>query len=141
MTPIRFTEKADPVGANIEIRFTTQDGPPRPGQWNTFAYACCPCCCGNRRGNAYFDRDERWSVAGRFPDFITIAAHEFGHSLGLSHSGNPNTLMYAQPLHNGPHRWLHPNDISRIRGLYGTRPPGRAGKTVASKTAGRVRPE
>ncbi len=48
---------------------------------------------------------------------LTVAAHEFGHSLGLSHSNVQGALMY--PSYSGPHRYLAHDDIQRIQALYG----------------------
>jgi len=52
-------------------------------------------------------------------DLFTVAAHEFGHSLGLKHTGVNNALM--APLYQGykPNLSLHEDDIQGIQQLYG----------------------
>lgn len=48
-----------------------------------------------------------------------VAAHEFGHSLGLSHSKDPNALMYPVYRKFDPSVLLHQDDITGIQYLYG----------------------
>nr|BAH13895.1 unnamed protein product [Homo sapiens]BAH14516.1 unnamed protein product [Homo sapiens] len=69
-----------------------------------------------------FDSDKKW---GFCPDqgysLFLVAAHEFGHALGLDHSSVPEALMY--PMYRfteGPP--LHKDDVNGIRHLYGPRP-------------------
>lgn len=54
-------------------------------------------------------------------DIQKVAAHEFGHCLGLGHSNNGNALMYFATSNGGPTsaRNLHPDDITGIQSLYG----------------------
>jgi peptidoglycan hydrolase-like protein with peptidoglycan-binding domain len=73
------------------------------------------------KGDAHFDEAESWSVSLPTPagklDLISVAAHEFGHSLGLGHSSQPGTLMF--PIFAGPHRFLSTDDSAGIKFLYG----------------------
>ncbi|XP_037667369.1 matrix metalloproteinase-9 [Choloepus didactylus] len=69
-----------------------------------------------------FDTDKKW---GFCPDqgysLFLVAAHEFGHALGLDHSSVPEALMY--PMYRfteGPP--LHEDDVKGIRHLYGPGP-------------------
>ena len=52
-------------------------------------------------------------------NLFIVAAHEFGHSLGLAHSSVPNSLM--APFYQGyvPNYRLHADDIAAIQQLYG----------------------
>ena len=52
-------------------------------------------------------------------DLFTVAAHEFGHNLGLSHSRVAGSLM--APVYKGykPDLTLHQDDIQGIQQLYG----------------------
>jgi matrixin/uncharacterized protein DUF6623 len=80
------------------------------------------------QGDAHFDEDETWSnilppPAGTI-DLATVAAHEFGHSLGSNHSSVAGALM--EPFYAGPHRYLASDDILGIQAIYGTYPIAQA---------------
>ncbi len=123
VTPLTFTEAA--VGTNPEIRigFHTDnhgDGSPFDGPSGVLAHAFYPPPNGGDiAGDSHFDDAETWSVdlppAGI--DLYTVAAHEFGHALGLAHSTVNDALMY--PFYGGPHRFLHADDIAGIQSIYG----------------------
>uniref|UniRef100_A0A673V060 Matrix metalloproteinase-9 n=1 Tax=Suricata suricatta TaxID=37032 RepID=A0A673V060_SURSU len=69
-----------------------------------------------------FDRDKKWGFCSdRGYSLFLVAAHEFGHALGLDHSSVPEALMY--PMYSfteGPP--LHEDDVKGIQYLYGPRP-------------------
>ncbi len=51
------------------------------------------------------------------PDSLfSTALHEFGHTLGLDNSSNPDSVMYA---HLNGNNALHASDIAGVRQLYG----------------------
>jgi peptidoglycan hydrolase-like protein with peptidoglycan-binding domain len=127
-TPLRFTRVAIGAGPEIIIRFVAgdhQDGSPFDGPGGVLAHAFFPSVppapVTAIMGDAHFDEAETWTVAvppgaGRI-DLVTVAAHEFGHSLGLGHS-SVNTALMA-PFYGGPHRFLDPDDVAGITSLYG----------------------
>ena len=115
-------------GPEIIIRFVSGDhgdGFPFDGPSGVLAHAFYPSIppapVTPIMGDAHFDDAETWTVAvppagGTF-DLVTVAAHEFGHSLGLGHSAVTGALM--APFYGGPQRTLHNDDIAGIQSLYG----------------------
>jgi hypothetical protein len=70
-------------------------------------------------GDIHFDDAESWSdsTSAATKDLVTVAAHEIGHALGLGHSMVQASLMFK--TYQGSHRFLHQDDITKIRNLYG----------------------
>jgi hypothetical protein len=52
-------------------------------------------------------------------DFYTVMLHELGHSLGLDHSNNPDSVMALYSVHGGAIRDLTADDIAGIQAIYG----------------------
>ncbi|XP_023247076.1 matrilysin-like, partial [Copidosoma floridanum] len=106
---------------HIEIRFERGehgDGDPFDGPGGTLAHAYFPVY----GGDAHFDDSENWSINSfRGTNLFQVAAHEFGHSLGLSHSDVRSSLM--APFYRGynPDFILDSDDINGIQALYGLR--------------------
>lgn len=127
-TPLRFSRVDVASGPEIIIRFVAGDhgdGSPFDGAGGVLAHAFYPSIPpappSAIMGDAHFDEAETWTVAvppgaGTF-DLVTVAAHEFGHSLGLGHSSVNSALM--APFYGGPHRFLDADDIAGITSLYG----------------------
>lgn len=127
-TPLRFTQVAMSAGPEIIIRFVSADhgdGHPFDGGGGVLAHAFFPsvppAAPSAIMGDAHFDDAETWTVAvppgAATIDLVTVAAHEFGHSLGLDHSAVAGALM--APFYGGPHRAVEADDIAGIRSLYG----------------------
>ncbi len=124
VTALRFREVPIANNPDLLIRYVVGnhgDGGNFDGPGNVLAHAFYPPPDGRGLdGDVHFDDDEVWTITiapGTNPtDLITIAAHEFGHSLGLSHSNVNNALMNA--FYRGPHRFLDTDDVTRIQALY-----------------------
>lgn len=123
VTPLSFSEVANSANPEIRIRFVTGDhgdGSAFDGGGGVLAHAFYPPPNGGDiAGDTHFDDAENWSVdlPASGTDLFTVAAHEFGHALGLAHSTVNDSLMY--PYYGGPHRFLHQDDIDGIQALYG----------------------
>ncbi|KAM9321160.1 uncharacterized protein PAF06_005716 [Gastrophryne carolinensis] len=122
VTPLTFTRIYNSV-ADIEISFAAQvhnDYYPFDGAHGTLAHAFAP---GNGiGGDAHFDEDETWTNGSRGYNLFLVAAHEFGHSLGLLHSNDPSALMYPTYHFVEPSEFHLPEDDLRgIQSLYGAK--------------------
>jgi predicted Zn-dependent protease len=51
--------------------------------------------------------------------FFAVAAHEFGHSLGLSHSSVQGAIMFPYYQSIDGNYSLHSDDITGIQAIYG----------------------
>jgi predicted Zn-dependent protease len=51
--------------------------------------------------------------------FFAVAAHEFGHSLGLSHSSVQGAIMFPYYQSVDGSFLLHSDDITGIQAIYG----------------------
>ncbi len=112
-SPLRFTEVAS--GGDIPINFAPIDGG-YDGRSSTIL------------GRTYFppigaltlDVDEVWTDADTnvLPPFdvVVVAAHEIGHTIGLSHSTDNSALM--SPYYIPHHRFLSPDDVAGVNALY-----------------------
>uniref|UniRef100_A0A8C4WDI0 Peptidase metallopeptidase domain-containing protein n=1 Tax=Gopherus evgoodei TaxID=1825980 RepID=A0A8C4WDI0_9SAUR len=118
--PLTFT-RVDRGDADILISFAARvhnDFNPFDGPGGTVAHAYAP---GNGiGGDAHFDEDEDWTKGSQGSNLFFVAAHEFGHSLGLFHSRHPDSLMYPVYRHFDSKTFrLHQDDINGIQYLYG----------------------
>jgi matrix metalloproteinase-14 (membrane-inserted) len=91
-TALKFEKKKSGT-PHIDIRFEKRehgDGDPFDGVGGTLAHAFFP----QYGGDAHFDDQEYWTINSfRGTNILQTAAHEFGHSLGLSHSDVRSALM------------------------------------------------
>jgi len=117
-TDLKFVRKRSGK-VHIDIRFEGGehgDGDPFDGSGGTLAHAFFPVF----GGDAHFDDDEPWTIGSfKGTSLLQTAAHEFGHSLGLSHSDDKNALM--APFYRGfeTKPKLQKDDIRGIQALYG----------------------
>ncbi|KAG8238011.1 hypothetical protein J437_LFUL015289 [Ladona fulva] len=137
-TDLSFVKKKSGQ-VHIEIRFERGehgDGDPFDGPGGTLAHAYFPVY----GGDAHFDDSESWTVRSRKgTNLFQVAAHEFGHSLGLSHSDVKSALM--APFYRGynPVFNLDSDDIAAIQELYGKKKTTKGGG--GSSSAGGKKPE
>ncbi|KAJ1113495.1 hypothetical protein NDU88_001738 [Pleurodeles waltl] len=123
VTPLTFTRIFDDT-ADIQISFGAGvhgDFYPFDGPHGTLAHAFAP---GNTiGGDAHFDEDETWTSGSAGYNLFLVAAHEFGHSLGLSHSSDRSALMYPTYSYTDPDQFRLPqDDVNGIQALYGSSP-------------------
>nr|XP_020667508.1 interstitial collagenase-like isoform X1 [Pogona vitticeps] len=121
VSPLTFTRLYDGL-ADIMISFHSGehgDNSPFDGHDGILAHAFQP--GRNIGGDAHFDEDEQWTKQGsRGRNLFLVAAHEFGHSLGLSHSTDPGALMYPTYSYTEPNLFRLPqDDIDGIQTVYG----------------------
>jgi hypothetical protein len=65
-------------------------------------------------GDLHIDSSEDW---GSSFDLSTIMLHELGHALGLGHSDDINSIMFAGYM--GPRLTLGADDIAGVQSIYG----------------------
>uniref|UniRef100_A0A673L6Z4 interstitial collagenase n=1 Tax=Sinocyclocheilus rhinocerous TaxID=307959 RepID=A0A673L6Z4_9TELE len=123
VTPLRFT-RINNGTADIMISFATRDhgdAQPFDGPQGTLAHAFAPSPSPGIGGDAHFDDDELFTLgSSKGPVLFLVAAHEFGHSLGLSHSDVRGALMFPTYSFTDPDRFsLSSDDIKRIQSIYG----------------------
>ncbi len=112
------------MGANAgDIRFGAYDF---DGTSGVLAHGYFPPLNGvTAAGDLHFDEDEAWilsllpegSPTGGSIDWETVVLHEMGHALGLDHSADTGSVMYA--YYGSVHRVLSADDIAGIQAIYG----------------------
>ncbi|XP_068440733.1 matrix metalloproteinase-20-like [Clinocottus analis] len=109
--------------ADIMVEFVTNahgDLYPFDGPRGTLAHAFGPGL--GVGGDTHFDDDEHWTAGETGFNLFVVAAHEFGHALGLKHSRNPESLMYPTYKPSRSANLLSIEDVVNINALYS---PGR----------------
>ncbi|XP_076875370.1 collagenase 3-like [Brachyhypopomus gauderio] len=122
VTPLRFTRLYSGT-ADIMISFgrgSHGDFYPFDGPGGTLAHAFAPSA--GIGGDAHFDEDEHFTFRSTNGYILfLVAAHEFGHSLGLSHSSDLGALMYPMYIYRDPNSFVLPkDDVNGIQSLYGS---------------------
>ncbi|XP_034778591.2 matrix metalloproteinase-20-like [Acipenser ruthenus] len=121
-SPLSFVRSYS-QNADIRVQFSTYahgDFFPFDGPGGTLAHAYGP--GEGIGGDAHFDDDETWSAGFQGFNLYLVAAHEFGHALGLSHSRYKESLMYpTYRKRNTAGNILSSEDVAKIQALYGPR--------------------
>uniref|UniRef100_A0A8C2ZJI2 Matrix metallopeptidase 20b (enamelysin) n=1 Tax=Cyclopterus lumpus TaxID=8103 RepID=A0A8C2ZJI2_CYCLU len=105
--------------ADIVVEFVTAahgDLYPFDGPRGTLAHAFGPGL--GVGGDTHFDDDEHWTAGETGFNLFVVAAHEFGHALGLKHSRNPKSLMYPTYKPSRSANLLSREDVANINALY-----------------------
>lgn len=106
--------------ADIDIRFEKYghgDGEAFDGPGRTLAHAFFP-----QHGALHMDDSEAWSINSyRGTDALQTLTHEIGHNLGLDHSRDRSSIMWAYSRPYQPSLKLEQDDIRGIQALYGRR--------------------
>ncbi|XP_020851845.1 interstitial collagenase-like [Phascolarctos cinereus] len=120
VSPLTFT-KISQGEADIKISFNYgdhNDNSPFDGPNGILAHAFQP--GPHIGGDAHFDEDENWTKDHRNYNLYRVAAHEFGHSLGLGHSSDIGALMFPSYAFSDPNDiQLSQDDIDGIQAIYG----------------------
>ncbi|VIO90959.1 Uncharacterized protein BM_BM4690 [Brugia malayi] len=125
--PMQFYEVRPEAEADVKIRFAVGDhGDPYrfDGNGRILAHAFPP--GEGIGGDIHLDDDERWTVAltgdpyRQQVSLRSIVMHEFGHSIGLSHSHQEDSIMYAFYQYDLTPK-LSYDDLLAVRTLYGGR--------------------
>ncbi|XP_076968166.1 matrix metalloproteinase-27 [Tamandua tetradactyla] len=128
VTPLKFTKISKGI-ADIMIAFRTRVHGRCPrhfdGPLGVLGHAFPPGL--GLGGDTHFDEDENWTKDGVGLNLFLVAAHEFGHSLGLSHSNDETALMFPNYVSLDPNKYpLSQDDISGIQSIYGGLPKATA---------------
>uniref|UniRef100_A0A8D0FFI6 Peptidase metallopeptidase domain-containing protein n=1 Tax=Strix occidentalis caurina TaxID=311401 RepID=A0A8D0FFI6_STROC len=101
----------------LPSRYWHGDNLPFDGPGGILAHAFFPKT--HREGDVHFDYDETWTIGNNLgTDLLQVAAHEFGHVLGLQHTAVSKSLMSPFYIFRYPLS-LSEDDKQGIQYLYG----------------------
>ncbi|OMO69525.1 Peptidase M10, metallopeptidase [Corchorus capsularis] len=124
--PVNFVEADDYGFADIKIGFYSGDhgdGEPFDGVLGILAHSFSP-----ESGKFHLDAAETWAVdfevekSSVAVDLESVAVHEIGHLLGLSHSPVKGAVMYPSLKPREKKVELSVDDIQGVQSLYGSNP-------------------
>ena len=124
--PVSFVESQDYGFAEIKIGFYSGDhgdGEPFDGVLGVLAHSFSP-----ESGRLHLDAAETWAVdfdatkSEVAVDLESVATHEIGHLLGLSHSSVKEAVMYPSLRPRDKRADLNIDDIKGVQSLYGSNP-------------------
>ncbi|XP_047464027.1 matrix metallopeptidase 30 [Mugil cephalus] len=122
VAPIDF-KQIDSDAADIIIKFKAGDHgdfAPFDGKYGVLAHAFSP--GEGIGGDTHFDDDEDWTLTSAGTNLFLVAAHEFGHALGLAHSEDETALMHPTYKYVNTEGYMLPDDDRKgIQALYGVR--------------------
>ncbi len=117
---VTFTETSTPgLNDSLDITFASLDG-----SGGTLAQAFFPDDINPARvaGDIQFDLAESWEVGNaqgsRASDLLFVAVHEIGHSLGLGHSHDANSVLSSTVSPNQQFTGLAAGDRAAALALY-----------------------
>ena len=119
------TDGGEPVGTNGDQQDDPRFGDirigmvPLPAGVLAETFLPPPANGGTDAGDILFNSTVNWQINSSY-DLMTVAAHEFGHALGLGESSVSTAVMYG--TYNGIKQALTSDDIAGIDSIYGTPP-------------------
>ncbi|XP_028798899.1 metalloendoproteinase 4-MMP [Neltuma alba] len=134
--PVSFVEAEDYGFADIKIGFYNGDhgdGEPFDGVLGVLAHSFSP-----ESGRLHLDAAETWAVNFRLEkspvavDLESVATHEIGHLLGLSHSTMKEAVMFPSLKPRDKRAELNMDDIKGVQYLYGSNPNFRYDSSLES---------
>lgn len=125
--PIEFADAQGDINATLKFRWSKGshgDTQKFDNVGGLLAHAFYPKDCGkNFSGQCHFDKAEKWGLNEvqqlRTFDLETVALHEIGHLLGLTHSSDHDSVMFDR--HVREQRELLESDpaLTAIQDIYG----------------------